>query len=550
MRRLLALSVATLVLASCNARPLGLPGEGTPQASGEIFPQGQNNKADILFVIDTSDSMLAKQDSLKRYFANFMEPLKRLPTPPDLHIGVVTTDMGAGPSGYGGCQPGGDRGVLQNAPLGTTCAAASLHDPGQRFLSFAIDPDGGEPITNFTGDIADAFACYASVGTGGCGFEHQLASMRAALEGCEQPGGCKQALNEGFLRRDAYLAVVILTDEDDCSAPPNSALFDTTSVGIGTLGSPASYRCFQYGVLCDGVDPGRADGPRSNCVPGNSSSDPSLQLSPVEEFANFLKRLKPQDERMVYLSVIAAPAQPVVVGSNNGTPGMRPSCTGGLTVADAGKLDRESPAIRLTRLVTLFDQDRASFISICADDLKAAMEQIATEIGRIFNYCLASPLLDTDAVAAGLQPECVVEDRVAIDAQAGTFTAKVVPPCAEVVCDPATAPGGDCKCRSHELPAGGACWYVWSDQATCPMISPKTPLHELRGLASGYQFRVDRGTDAACNKSPAPLGTSAVVQCSSCLANPAEGAFDCSPGCASYWPRCCAAETPTADCLQ
>ncbi|MBI5481817.1 MAG: hypothetical protein HY906_23375 [Deltaproteobacteria bacterium] len=550
MRRLLALSLVTVVLASCNVRPLGLPGEVTTQASSDVFPQGQNNKADILFVIDTSDSMEAKQESLKRYFANFMEPLKRLPTPPDLHIGIVTTDMGAGPTGYGNCQPGGERGVLQNAQKGTTCGAAHLDDASRRFLSYAIDPDGGNPITNFTGDIADAFACYASVGTGGCGFEHQLASMKAALAGCDQPGGCTQKLNAGFLRPDAYLAVIVLTDEDDCSAPPDSALFDSSAGAISALGPYASYRCFQYGVLCSGVDPGRAQGPRSSCMPGNASPDPRYQLTPVEEIATFLKGLKPQDPRMVYLSVIAAPAQPVMVGANNGTPGMMPACTGGLTVADAGKLDRESPAIRLTRLVGLFDQDRASFISICADDLKAAMEQVATEIGRIFHHCLASPLVDADTASAGLQPECVVEDRVTVDAQAGTFTVTAVPPCAEVVCDPAIAPGGDCKCQRHELPAGGACWYVWSDQKTCPMIDSTKPVGELRGLASGYQFRIDRGTDVSCNKAPAATGTSAVVQCASCLANPAKGAFDCSPGCAAYWPKCCATDEPSADCLQ
>jgi hypothetical protein len=550
MARLLALSLATVVLASCNVRSLGLPGEGSSAGGTDPFPQGQNNRADILFVIDTSDSMQAKQDSLKRYFANFMEPLKRLPTPPDLHIGIVTTDMGAGPAGYGNCQPGGDRGVLQNTPLGTTCGTASLDQASARYLTYAVDPDGGPAITNFSGDIADAFACYASVGTGGCGFEHQLASVKAALDGCDEPTGCTQTQNQGFLRSDAYLAVIVVTDEDDCSAPANSALFDNSAAAISALGPYASYRCFQYGVVCDGEDPGRAPGARSNCVPGNASSDPSHQLTPVEEIARFLQGLK-ADPRMVYLSVIAAPATPVIVGGSNGTPGMMPSCSGGLTVADAGKLDRESPAIRLTKLVSLFDQDRASFISICADDLKAAMEQIAAELGRIIGHqCLSTPLLDTDVAAAGLQPQCVVEDRLVVDASAGVYTAATVPPCSQVVCDPATAPGGDCKCQRHELPPGGACWYVWSDLDACPMLASKTPVADQHGVAAGYQFRIDRGVDAACVNPPAAMGTLAVVQCAACMANPAAGAFDCSPGCASYWPKCCASPAPTADCLQ
>ena len=35
--------------------------------------------------------------------------------------------------------------------------------------------------------------------------------------------------NAGFLRRNATLAIVLITNEDDCSAPPDSALFDSSS---------------------------------------------------------------------------------------------------------------------------------------------------------------------------------------------------------------------------------------------------------------------------------------------------------------------------------
>ena len=40
------------------------------------------------------------------------------------------------------------------------------------------------------------------------------------------PGGCRQPANEGFLRPDAFLAIVAMTNEDDCSAPPDSDLFE------------------------------------------------------------------------------------------------------------------------------------------------------------------------------------------------------------------------------------------------------------------------------------------------------------------------------------
>jgi len=224
------------------------------------------------------------------------------------------------------------------------------------------------------------------VGTGGCGFEHQLASVRAALDGCDTT--CKQPANVNFLRKDAYLAVIILTDEDDCSAPTNSTLFDPTQTTLSSeLGPLTSYRCFQFGNLCGGVDPGRSQGQRQNCVPGTFQPDkPQHQLIPTQDIAAFLKGLKPQDPRMVYVSVIGGPPAPIAVGLDaNGYPDLQPACTGGIGSAD--------PATRLTELVTYFDDDRASFISICQQDLKLAMEKIANELAQILGrQCLGSPL--------------------------------------------------------------------------------------------------------------------------------------------------------------
>ena len=69
---------------------------------------------------------------------------------------------------------------------------------------------------NYDGDIADVFGCLARLGTEGCGLEEQLASVRAALT---------RGRSEGFLRDDAYLAVILISDEDDCSVYDPS-LFD------------------------------------------------------------------------------------------------------------------------------------------------------------------------------------------------------------------------------------------------------------------------------------------------------------------------------------
>ncbi len=39
-----------------------------------------------------------------------------------------------------------------------------------------------QTVTNYNGDIADAFTCIAALGDQGCGFEGQLKSVRWALD--------------------------------------------------------------------------------------------------------------------------------------------------------------------------------------------------------------------------------------------------------------------------------------------------------------------------------------------------------------------------------
>jgi hypothetical protein len=360
------------------------------------------SKVDVLFMIDNSNSMEPKQASLMQFFPKFMERLQAMEPPLDMHIGIVTSDLGAGQFTPPSCDTaGGDKGVLQNSPRGASCIVAQLDDPNDRFLRYA---DNGA-TANFTGTIEDAFSCYAAVGIGGCGFEHQLASVRAAFDTafdpCHQGTNCTAELNAGFLRPDAALALVLLSDEDDCSAPSNSTLFDPTQTTLTSeLGPLTSYRCFQFGSLCDGADPGRDPGSKLNCEVGTfQPNKPEHQLSPVEEFAAFFKGLK-ADPRMVSVSVLSGPPGPVVVGTDaNGYPDLEPACTGAMGFAD--------PALRLHKLTTLFDGDRTQFTSLCADDLAPAMDQVGTLVNNasVVAWCLDFAPVDFDP-APGLQVDC------------------------------------------------------------------------------------------------------------------------------------------------
>src|SRR5205085_11472488 len=105
------------------------------------------------------------------------------------------------------------------------------------------------------------FTCMASVGAGGCGFEHQLEAVYAALHN-------NLPENAGFLRDDAVLVVVFLTNEDDASAPPDTDVFDKNLVAL--YGPEDSYhRQTRFAVMCG--DPpasppdGDSGGPLAGC---------------------------------------------------------------------------------------------------------------------------------------------------------------------------------------------------------------------------------------------------------------------------------------------
>jgi len=183
-------------------------GAGCTTRSIDVYVPTRN--LDLLFVVDDSPGMRPVQQSLIRHFPILLSTLQYLPSGlPRIHVAVVSTDMGAGDGSIAGCDAtGGKNGIFQRAPRGE-CATTGLA-PGATFIS---DIDGGR---NYDGQLADAFSCIAPLGESGCGFEHPLAAAARALGADGRP---PPAENEGFLRPSAFLAIILVTNEDDCSAP-------------------------------------------------------------------------------------------------------------------------------------------------------------------------------------------------------------------------------------------------------------------------------------------------------------------------------------------
>jgi hypothetical protein len=447
-----------LLGAACDKRNLAVSTTATAQdtfaltAEWPAFAQTPSSKVDILFMVDDSSSMTPLQLKLATGFKDFMTSLENLPGGmPDLHIGVVSSSMGAGRNtSIDSCPTGGDQGALHDRPLGSTCAQTALTD---HFIAVHTDATSGQLVTNYgAASLPDAFGCIAALGSSGCGFEHQLSSVRHALDPALAP-----PVNAGFLRADAFLAVILVTNEDDCSAPDNSDLFDSSSSAVSDpLGPLQSYRCNELGHLC--LIDGKLQHPPRTMATGELQGCRSAEdgrLDKVSDFVSFLKNLK-GDPARVFLAAVTGPATPYVVGleSSSGSPDPSsvqwPYVLHSCAAADGTYAD---PAVRIAQTVNAFG-GHGLLSSICDDTMGPVLHEISTRFSRpLTTSCVPTP------DPAG--PGCTVVDRWIDDS--GTRTATRLPSCAD---------------------SGGAtpCWSLVDDAAACGASAQR--MHVDRGAAT------------------------------------------------------------------
>ena len=122
-----ATRVTGLALACAGVLAAGASGCSTRALN--IYVPSRN--VDILFVVDDSSKTARLQRNLIMNFPILMQRLEDPPGLADLHLAVVSTDMGAGDGSIAGCDAnGGKNGVFQYAPRGT-CGATASH-PARR----------------------------------------------------------------------------------------------------------------------------------------------------------------------------------------------------------------------------------------------------------------------------------------------------------------------------------------------------------------------------------------------------------------------------------
>jgi hypothetical protein len=378
------------------------------------------NDVDILFVIDDSLSMRDEQASLRANFPRLVSVLETIQGGlPDVQIGVITPNLGASATdgtlgqAIGACNGQGESGQLRELAPG-----------GPRFLQSFDDGAGGR-TTNFAGTLGEAFSQLAAVGDQGCGIEQHLEAMKRATDG-------SNAVNAGFLRDGAYLAVIVIADEDDCSLA-RSTLLDGNQADP-TYGDRVNFRCTSQGVACDSpaTDFEAATGPREDCHPREGATELTL----IDRYVDHLKGLKPDPRDVMVAGIVGNPEQ-FTIETRNGVTVLGNSCPTGST-------QLALPAVRTADFASQFAL--STNVSICNADLSEGLEAIGALIkDGLDDVCFDNDLLDVDPVTPGPQYECSV---VEVRRRAG---------------QPDEELRTLARCETGEFP----CWRIEEDAAKC-----------------------------------------------------------------------------------
>jgi hypothetical protein len=345
--------------------------------SGATPPPGD---VDVLFMIDDSSSTNPLKTNLTKNFPGFISTLRALPGGlPNLHLAVITSDMGAGDGSVASCSGAGKAGIFQYTARGS-CTATNL-EPGATFVS---DVDG---VKNYSGSLEDVFTCIAQVGDTGCGFEQPLGAVMRAL-GAD--GQAAPAENAGFVRPNALLFVVLVTNEDDCSVPPGSSLFDTVSNNLleDALGPVMNFRCNEFGHLCNGAKPPRLapNGSMTAMVPltGCTSAETSGMLTPVATFVSQLRALKANPDKQILVAAIAGPTSPYTVNwkaPSLADTGPWPVIAHSCTASDGSFGD---PGVRIADWVSAFGA-AGSAENVCSPSYGPILDTLARRLRQAVN---------------------------------------------------------------------------------------------------------------------------------------------------------------------
>ena len=358
------LFVAVLLVSGCGGRStIEVPVPDPGSDAGPPPPTACD--VDLLFVVDDSSSMGEEQAALAAALPGFLsafdDPSIGDPAIASVQVGVVTSDLGAGGFALPTCEtPRGTDGVLQ-ASGATTEGCLGAYP---RFLIYL--PGAPSSAPDVTGrDLG----CLTTRGTAGCGFEQPLeAALEAltpassALRFSDDRPGHGDGANAGFLRPESILAIVIVSDEDDCSVA-DPGLFDPTDLRFDralnvrcAIDVAALYPVERY---VDGFAALRARQPSRLLVASIAGVPVDLVADPA---------------RFDATATLGDPRMQAVVDPDGGNR-LLPTC-------DLPELGAAAPARRYAELAGALG-DAGLLQSICQTDLSRPLHAVAARVRQI-----------------------------------------------------------------------------------------------------------------------------------------------------------------------
>ena len=368
---------------------------------------------DILFVIDNSGSMAGKQVQMARSFGTFVQVMPDWFAYDRFHVAVITTGMESE-----GCQP-------CNEAVTDSC----INETGEhgRFQSlFDIDfPSDCKVVDRDNLDCfydEDTGRGTALVGTSGCKYQRGLAAMKQALQ-----SPLLGTWNSNFLRQDATLQVVVISDGEDCG-----------EVGEVTENIPGvDEKICSYAA--------KGVGPDGGSFHPDDPDRKSYELTPVAEYHDFLMGLKGHRKGMVRFAAIVGVADPEDPSTTaieyDGTgpyAGIAPACS----MPDcAGENCDVAPGTRHIELARMFGWN--GFVNtICQEDFIKSLARIPDRFGCPRDFKLPEKILDPALVSMRINEEPLPRYSCDIPRQVQSCSGP----------DDTTCPKGACVQTWHYVP--------------------------------------------------------------------------------------------------
>jgi hypothetical protein len=438
-----ALTVTTL---ACGGPEQLQPGEteGTEHqvvghSTWEIRPV---KRVDVLFVVDDSASMGEEQVLLANNWGAFVDVLENEESRADYRMAVVRTSGSAcsqtpGVAVTTSCRarpqdfviPEGRE--MHQADVFEYCEASCLHedlgflptttanDPEPKVRPWLQNVDINLRQDNTQVRLRDALPCLGMVGAAGCDYESPFEALMSFLDSTDDP----ESPNYGFIREDAFLYVLFISDEDDCTLQDPSILdpdgLRTFWPNESTGDRAPSAACFRAGVTC------AEDGDAWACEAVDRTPDGSLTANPADASLFSLKQMKAylqefDEEKLAHYPRLLGPTVLLgLVGGVSTSGNLSWPKTGGpegfieefgvgascdtVLAPDLEPFD-SAAAAPPTRLGTFVDDwTQRNRYSSCDDDYSVAFSPLAdTLVGYLRPFCF------THRAALDPAPECAV----------------------------------------------------------------------------------------------------------------------------------------------